>query len=89
MPCLHNTCAIGLDGSANHIQLSGSETVIPGQPKRIEPEFAGAILALHMNVRRLIAVEAREEEPIRPENTLDSWHLEALPQAALQTISAL
>jgi len=40
-------------------------------------------------VRRLIAVEAREEEPIRPENTLDSWHSEALPQAALQTISAL
>ena len=78
-----------IDYSANHIQLSGSESVIPGQPKRIEPEFAGAILALHMNVRRLIAVEAREEEPIRPENTLDSWHLEALPQAALQTISAL
>ena len=80
---------MGVDDPANDIQLSGAEAVSPGKPKRLEPEFAGSVLTLRMNVRWLIAVEAREEEPIRPENTLDSWHSEALPQAALQTISPL
>ncbi len=32
--------------------------------KRLEPELAGLVLALHMNVRWLIAVEAREEKPV-------------------------
>ena len=70
---------MGLDDSANHTQLSGTEAVITGKPKGLEPEFAGSVLALHMNVRRLIAVKAREEEPIRPGNPLDSWHSVELP----------
>jgi hypothetical protein len=32
--------------------------------KRLKPELAGLVLALHMNVWWLIAVEAREEKPV-------------------------
>ena len=53
-----------LDYSANHIQLSGPEAMIAGKPKWLEPELAGPVLALDMNVRWLITVEAGEEEPI-------------------------
>ena len=70
---------MGLDDSANPIQLSGAEAVITGKSKRLKPEFAGLVLALYMNVRRFIAVKAREEEPIRPGDTSDSWHSEAWP----------
>ena len=42
--------------------------------------------ALHMNVRRLIAVEAREEKPVRPGYTLDPRHSGPSPfQAAGST----
>jgi hypothetical protein len=53
--------------------------MIPGKPKGFKPEFAGHILALHMNVRWLIAIKAREEEPIRPGDIADSWHPETSP----------
>ena len=62
--------------------------MIAGKPKRLEPEFAGLILALHMNVWWLIAVEAREEEPMRSGNTFDPWHSEAPPpRPARQTLA--
>src|SRR3990172_2397340 len=79
MPCLHNGRPMGLDDSANHIQLSSSEAVITGKPKRPQPKLTGLLFALHVNVRWLIAVEAREEEPMRPGNTFDPWHSEAPP----------
>ena len=56
---------MGLDDSANQIQLSSAEAVITGKPKRLQPKLAGLLFALHVNVRWLIAVEAREEEPMR------------------------
>ena len=70
---------MGLDDSANHTQLPGTEAVITSKSKRLEPEFAGPVFALHMNMRWLITIEAREEEPIRPGNPLDSWHSVELP----------
>jgi hypothetical protein len=45
---------MGLDDSANPVQLSGLEAVIAGKPKRLEPVLARPVLALHMNVRRFI-----------------------------------
>jgi hypothetical protein len=76
MPCLQNGLEMDLDHSPDHIQLSGPEAVITGKPKWLEPEFAGPALALDMNMRWLITVEAREEEPIRPRKTMDSRHSE-------------
>jgi len=46
--------------------------MIAGKPKWLQPEFARPVLALRMNVGWLVAVEAREEKPIRPGNTPDS-----------------
>jgi hypothetical protein len=54
--------------------------MIPSQAKRLKPEFARVVLALNVNVRRLIAIETRKEESIRPWNSLDSGHLE-MPNA--------
>lgn len=68
---------MGPDESPNHIQLSRAEAMTASKAKRLEPEFTGLVLTLHMDVRWLIAVEAREEEPIRPGNTFDSRHSEA------------
>jgi hypothetical protein len=74
MPYLQNLATLRPDDSANHVQFVGAETVAPSQLDRFEPELAGAALALHVDVRRFIAVKAREEEPIRPRDALDSWH---------------
>jgi hypothetical protein len=67
---------MGVDDPANDIQLSGAEAVAASQFDRFEPELAGAVLSLDVHVRRLIAVEAGEEDPVRPRDALDSWHSE-------------
>jgi hypothetical protein len=66
---------MGPDEAANRAQFPGAEAMAAGKLKRLEPELAGLVLPFHMNVRRLAAVEAGEEEPIRPGNTSDSRHL--------------
>src|SRR6185436_20788718 len=82
MPRLQNDEAMRLDEAPNHVQLMGAEAVVARKTKRIEPELAGLVLALHVNVRRLIAIEAREEEPVRARDSLDSWHSIAPPPFA-------
>jgi hypothetical protein len=81
---------MGPDEAANQVQLSGAEAVAAGKLKRFEPKLAGLVLPFHMNVRRLAAVEAREEEPIRPGNTSDSRHSKpALPPGTHHAIAYL
>jgi hypothetical protein len=46
----------------------------PGDPQRLEPEFAGFVLPLDVNMRRLATVEAGEEETVRPGYFFDSRH---------------
>lgn len=58
----------------NGIQLSSAKTVAACQLDRIEPKLAGAVLSLDVHVRRLVTVEAGEEEPIRPGDVLNPWH---------------
>jgi hypothetical protein len=59
-----------------------------GKLKWFEPELAGLVLPFHMNVWRLTAVEAREEEPIRSRNTSDSRHPKpALPPGTRHAIA--
>jgi hypothetical protein len=48
--------------------------MIPSQTERFKPELAGIVLTLDMYVRRLIAIETREEESIEAGNPFDSWH---------------
>ena len=74
IPCLQNRCAMGGYQPTNGIQLSSAKTMAACQLDRFEPKFAGAVLSLDMHVRRLVAVEAGEEKPIRPGDALDPWH---------------
>lgn len=74
MPCLQNAGAMRLDDASNRTQLSGAEAMTVNQPERLKPEFARLVLALHMNMWRLAAIEAGEEEPIGTGDALDSWH---------------
>ncbi len=66
---------MGPNEPPEQIQLTGVETVAARKAKRLQPELAGAAVTLHVNVRRLTAVEAREEESAWPGNPSDPWHL--------------
>jgi hypothetical protein len=65
---------MGQDDSSNHIQLTRAEPVAMGKAERFEPELARLVLALDVDVRGLIAVEAGEEEAIRPSDPFDPRH---------------
>jgi hypothetical protein len=79
MPCLQNGSKMGQDDSANHIQLPGAEAVTASKLQWLKPELAVPVLALHMNVRWLVAVKTREEEPVRSRNASDSWQSTIAP----------
>lgn len=63
-----------LDDSTDSSQLVGREAVVPSEHQRIQPELAGGIASLHVDVWRLPAIEACEEGPIRPEDASDARH---------------
>ena len=63
-----------LDDASDDVQVSGAEAMTASQSERFKPEFARLVLALHMNVWRLVAIEAGEEEPIGTGDAFDSWH---------------
>jgi hypothetical protein len=60
--------------TTNPRQLVSRKTVVPREYQRFEPELAGVPFLLDVNVRRLGAVEAREEEPIGTGNASDAGH---------------
>jgi hypothetical protein len=55
-----------VDEPANDIQLSGAEAVVASQFDRFQPELARAVLSLDVYTRRLVAVEAGEEDRYGP-----------------------
>jgi hypothetical protein len=65
IPRLQDSRQMTPDESVDHVQVLGLETVVASEHQPLKPEFAGLVLALHVNVRRLAAIEAREKEPIR------------------------
>jgi hypothetical protein len=74
IPSLYNDNQMRLNDSSNNVQLPGVEAMIPSQAERLKAELAGLVLTVDVDVRRLIAVKAREEESIRAGNPFDSWH---------------
>jgi len=64
MPSLHDLQVVYADQASDATQLSRIESMVPRQPERLEPKLARLSLALHMNVGRLAAIEAREEQPV-------------------------
>src|SRR5260370_625238 len=78
IPRFQDSSQVDPDERRNEVQLTGAEAMTAGKPKRFEPKLAGLVLPFHMNVRWLAAVEAREEDSIRPTNTADSRHSKSL-----------
>jgi hypothetical protein len=66
---------MGFNNPPNYIQLPRGEAMVASQSERIQPKLAGAALALHMEMRWFVAVEAHEKEPVRPRDVLDPRHL--------------
>jgi hypothetical protein len=75
MPSLQDSSAVGPNEPPEQVQLTGVEAVAARKTKRLQPELARTAVTLHVNVRRLTAVEAREEESVWPGNSSDPWHL--------------
>jgi hypothetical protein len=63
-----------VDEPANDIQFSSAEAVAASYLDRFDPELAGAVLSFDVHVCRLVAVEAGEENSVRPRDALDPWH---------------
>jgi hypothetical protein len=57
---------MGTDQTPDGIQFPSAETVAASEFDRLQPELAGAPLSLDVHVCRLVAVEAGEEESVRP-----------------------
>jgi hypothetical protein len=58
MPGLEKEVASVLHHASNIRKFSGPKAEIPRSPYRIKPEFRGEIVAIHMDVRWKIDVDA-------------------------------
>jgi hypothetical protein len=62
IPALQERRLVLLDHSPKSIDLFPAEPVAPLQPHRIEPELCFAIVALDVNMGRLVPITCVEEE---------------------------
>jgi hypothetical protein len=70
-----NDCRLVLDDdSADFIQLSRAEPMIPRQADRRQPELRVLTIAADVHVHRFIAVEAVEKEPVRAGDVRNARH---------------
>jgi len=65
-----------LDQNPDAAQIPQIEPVVTGEQQRGKPELARHLFSLGMDVHRLPAVEAVEEQAERTGHTLDRWHPE-------------
>ena len=71
------------DNTSDPRELLWGEPAVSGEGDRIEPELAGGPLVLNMDVDRLVAIEAVEEEPEGSGNTLDCGHMARLARPGM------
>src|SRR5438874_4439440 len=74
MPRLHDLLLMLSNDLADPSQLVCCKPMVPREHQRAQPELAGAAVSLHVDVGRLVAIEAREEELIRSWDATDAWH---------------
>src|SRR5439155_13420283 len=74
---------------ADPSQLVCCKPMVPREHQRVQPELAGTPLSFYVDVRRFVAIEAGEEEPIWSGVATDAWHSGApvLPSRFLSDIS--
>jgi hypothetical protein len=51
-----------------------AEAMASGELNRLEPELTCVVLAFNVNVRRFIAIETREKEPVWTGDAFDTRH---------------
>jgi hypothetical protein len=66
MPCLDDASLVLDDYAPDLVELARAEASIPRQNHGIEPEFGLTSFASNVNVHRLGAIEAVEEELVWP-----------------------
>src|SRR5712691_5050317 len=74
IPRLHDLLVMLSNDLADPSQLVSRKPVVAREHQRLQPELARAPVSLHMDVGRLVAIEAGEEEPIRSRDATDAWH---------------
>src|SRR4051812_9100708 len=74
MPCLQNRRPVSHNHTANRIQFPSAKTIVIRQSERLKPKLACVVIAFHVDVRGLVAIEAHEEKPVWPRNITDSRH---------------
>src|SRR3989475_1481421 len=77
IPRLHDLLVMLSNDLAYPSQLVCCKPMVPREHQRVEPELAGVPVSLHVDVGRLVAIEAGEEEPIRSGDATDAWHSRA------------
>jgi len=80
MPCLDDRRLVLDDQTTNLIQFPRTEPMVPCECHGRQPEFDVLPVAPCVNVHGLVAVETVEEEPVRPLNPGNPWHVESLSE---------
>lgn len=65
-PRLQEGSLIVTDQAFDPSQLLRGKPEIPRQPNGLEPELCGSIVAIDVNVRRLVRLVTKEVYPVRP-----------------------
>src|SRR3989475_11971291 len=74
IPRLHDLLVMLSNDLADPSQLVCCKPMVSREHQRVQPELARAPVSLHVDVGRLVAIEAGEEEPIRSGDAPDAWH---------------
>jgi hypothetical protein len=74
IPTLLDEAQVLVNQSSDSVQIPRREPTTAGELHRLKPEFAGCVVPFDVDVWRLVAVEAEEEEPVRTREVLDSRH---------------
>src|SRR5439155_15254743 len=62
--CLHDLLVMRPNDLADPGQLVCCKPMVPREHQWVQPELAGTPLSFYVDVRRFVAIEAGEEEPI-------------------------
>jgi hypothetical protein len=79
MPRLDDASLVLDNYAPDLIELARTETSIPGQDDRTDPELGLIPVTTDVDMRRFGAVKAVEKQPVRSRNTGDSRHGEIRP----------
>ena len=87
IPGLYNQRFVHHNETTNLVEFSWTESMIPRQFDRRQPEFGVLPIAADMDVHGLVAIKTVEEEPVRPRNAGNPWHSARLHARSSQALA--